>query len=62
MISILIGYLLIVAFLVMNYQEVNKSYNVRWNGSRWVVRDSYGKFVTITRSLWDVLSLAYKVK
>lgn len=57
--SILIAYLLLAGCLATNWQAVKKHYHVSWNGSRWVVRDSRGRFVRITRNPWDVMSLAF---
>lgn len=54
---IVIPYLLLLLTLAINWQCVSKHYNVKWNGNRWVVRDSKGHFVRITRNPWDILSL-----
>lgn len=58
MISILfVSYLALLAALSFNWLAVASKYNIKWNGYKWVVRDSRGRFVVITRNPWTVLSL-----
>lgn len=57
MILILISYSLLIVLAAYELRRTYTHYNVKWNGSRWVVRDSKGRFVRITRNPWDVLSL-----
>ena len=54
---ILNAYLLLLVALIANWYAVASKYRIKWTGSRWVVRDSKGRFVRITNNPWNVLSL-----
>lgn len=52
-----IGLSLIAYVLAKDLKRVLDKYTVTHNGYYWIVRDSKGRFVRITRNFWDVLSL-----
>ncbi|AUV57200.1 hypotheticla protein [Erwinia phage vB_EamP-S2] len=54
---IIIAYIAMAAFMYRDWLKVKKVYKVKHNGSRWVVRDSKGRFVIITRNPFDIISL-----
>lgn len=56
----LFGYAMIGLFMLYQFNVVCRKYSVLDNGYRYIVRDSKGRFVLCTPSLWDVLSLALK--
>lgn len=54
---VIVGYALMMFYLVRDYKRAFKMYNITFNGSRYVVRDEQGRFVTITKSRWDIAAL-----
>lgn len=54
---IAIMYVLMAIYMRRDFLKAKKEYNVTHNGSRYVVRDKKGRFVTITRNPFDVMSL-----
>ena len=54
---VVVGYVVMTAYLVRDYKRAFTMYNIKHNGSRYVVRDEQGRFVTITKSRWDIAAL-----
>lgn len=54
---IVYSYMMLLVALSANWCVVANNYHIKWNGSKWVVRDSKGRFVRITKNPWNVLSL-----
>lgn len=54
---ILLGLSIMFYVIAKDLIKVLKEYNVKHNGKRWVVRDNKGRFVAISKSFWDVVSL-----
>lgn len=54
---VIVGYVVMAAYLVRDYKRAFAMYNITHNGSRYVVRDELGRFVTITKSRWDIAAL-----
>lgn len=54
---IVYSYMMLLVALSANWCVVANKYRIKWNGSKWVVRDSKGRFVRITGNPWNVLSL-----
>lgn len=54
---ILLGLSIMLYVIARDLIKVLKEYSVTHNGSRWVVRDNKGRFVIISKSFWDVVSL-----
>lgn len=53
----LVAYVVMAAMLVRDYRKAYRVYNIKHNGSRFVVRDKKGRFVTIAKSRWDIAAL-----
>lgn len=54
---VVMGYIIMAAYLVRDYKRAFAMYNITHNGSRYVVRDKQGRFVAITKSRWDIAAL-----
>lgn len=52
-----VTYTAMAVWIVSDYRRAFKLYNITYNGSRWVVRDELGRFVTITKSRWILSAL-----
>lgn len=53
----IISYVCIAVGLWFNYSHVKRAYNVEHNGSKWIVRDNKGRFVRLSKSVWDMLAV-----
>lgn len=54
---IFVMYIIMGLYMYNDWKKANKAYSVKYNGSRWVVRDKKGRFVMIGKSRFDVMSL-----
>lgn len=55
--DIMQAYSLLFIWLAIELRRSFKLYRIKWNGHRWVVRNSRGQFVRITRNPWDLLAI-----
>lgn len=51
------GWLLFIYKVRRDFLRAHERYNIAKRGDNWVVRDSKGRFVTITDNYWNICKL-----